>query len=224
MGIVGAAGVSVVRAGREIDYGWHLLGAKRRENYDDWWRCEVMFTPELDEYFGVTHSKQGVTPIPALKAIVAPDLERIARELNQRVRTAFERVKAKPEGRPAVIATRRDRLLPPARSLRRSTGGRHWGLRYRIRSRALSESAFYHVVEDKGVLTLILNRNHPFFTQLYSPSGSGPEPSVTHALEKMLLALARADLEPAGRRERRWLAQHREAWSDALAAFLEGQA
>jgi hypothetical protein len=222
MGIVGGAGVSLVRAGREIDYGWHLLGTKRRENYDDWWRCEVMFTPELDEYFGVTHSKQGVTPTPALKVIVAPDLEQIARALNRRVRIAFEKVKAKPEGRAAEIATRRDHLLPPARSIHRRTGRRQWGLRYRIRSEALPQGAFYHVVEDNGVLTLTLNRNHPFFTQLYAPAGCARDPSIAQALEKLLMAAARADLEAANRQERQWLDQHRAAWSDALATFLDG--
>ena len=40
-GITKCAGVSVVRAGREVDYGWFFLGEKRRENYDDWWRCEI---------------------------------------------------------------------------------------------------------------------------------------------------------------------------------------
>jgi hypothetical protein len=221
MSIVGGAGVSVVRAGREIDYGWHLLGAKRRENYDDWWRCEVIFTPDLDEYFGVTHSKQGVSPIPALKAIVTPDLERIARELNRRVRLGFEKVKGKRESRAAVIATRRDHLLPPARSFHQQMGGRHWGLGYRIRSQALPQGTFYHVTENRGILTLILNKNHPFFTQLYCV-GAGTNPSIVQALEKLLVAVARADLEAASKQERRWVEQHREAWSDALATFLDG--
>lgn len=38
LGIVGGGGVSVLRAGREIAHGWYLMGAKRKENYDDWWR------------------------------------------------------------------------------------------------------------------------------------------------------------------------------------------
>ena len=32
-------------ANREIDFGWFFMGNKRRENYDDWWRCEVKFEP-----------------------------------------------------------------------------------------------------------------------------------------------------------------------------------
>src|SRR5205814_1843690 len=35
MGISKGAGMSVVRAGREVDYGWWFFGDKRKENYDD---------------------------------------------------------------------------------------------------------------------------------------------------------------------------------------------
>ena len=78
--------MSLIRAGREIDFGWYLMGSKRKENYDDWWRCEIAFDPDLDEAFGVTHTKQKVNPTEELNGILAPDLERIARELNGIVR------------------------------------------------------------------------------------------------------------------------------------------
>jgi Histidine kinase-, DNA gyrase B-, and HSP90-like ATPase len=83
-GIAKRAGVSIVRAGREIDYGWFFMGQKRRENYDDWWRCEVRFEPVLDELFGVTHTKQVIQPSEKLLAALTPDVELIARELNTR--------------------------------------------------------------------------------------------------------------------------------------------
>lgn len=54
LGITNAPCVSVLRAGREIDRGWFFMGGKRRENYDDWWRCEVNFDPVLDDMFGIT--------------------------------------------------------------------------------------------------------------------------------------------------------------------------
>jgi hypothetical protein len=222
LGVIGGSGVSVVRAGREIDYGWYLLGAKRRENYDDWWRCEISFAPELDEYFGVTHSKQGITPTAALKAVLAPDLEQIARALNRRVRLNFERVKAKPEGRPAQTAARQDCLLPPARSLKRHKAPGRWGLEYRIRTAALPERTFYRLAQGKGSLTITLNRDHPFYTQLYA-GAPDRDRSVSEALEKLLLAAARADLEASSEAERHWLQRHRNAWSDALATFLDGK-
>lgn len=48
-GVIGRAGTSIIRGGREVDYGWFFFGSKRKENYDDWWRCEVSFDPILDE-------------------------------------------------------------------------------------------------------------------------------------------------------------------------------
>jgi len=89
LGIAKGAGVSILRAGREIDYGWFFMGSKRKENYDDWWRCEIRFEPDLDEAFGVTHTKQGIRPTEGLETLLAPDLERIARELNGRVRRQY---------------------------------------------------------------------------------------------------------------------------------------
>jgi hypothetical protein len=88
-GISKGAGVSVLRAGREIDFGWFFMGGKRKENYDDWWRCEVEFQPELDEVFGVTHTKQGISPSEPLIQLLSPDFETVAHKLNARVRSAF---------------------------------------------------------------------------------------------------------------------------------------
>src|SRR5262249_12053357 len=81
-GIAKNAGVSIVRAGREIDHGWYFMGDKRKENYDDWWRCEVRFEPALDALFGVTHSKQEIHPTERLTSILVPEIEAIARLLN----------------------------------------------------------------------------------------------------------------------------------------------
>src|SRR5439155_3121503 len=93
-GIVKGAGVSVIRADREVAYGWYFLGRKRKENYDDWWRCEVSFDPAPDEYFGLTHSKQAIFPTPEIQAILTPDLEAIGHKLNARIRAAFTAAKA----------------------------------------------------------------------------------------------------------------------------------
>jgi hypothetical protein len=93
-GISKGAGVSIVRAGREVDYGWFFMGSKHRENYDDWWRCEIQFDPILDEAFGISHTKQQVRPQPHLIEALTPDLEVTARALNGRVRKAHLAVKA----------------------------------------------------------------------------------------------------------------------------------
>src|SRR5437667_3116176 len=118
------------------------MGQKRRENYDDWWRCEVRFDPDLDELFGVTHTKQEIHPSEKLLSILVPDMERIARELNGRARRAFLDVKGDTAFRESEkSAERHDSLLEPpreagatgkdcARQLKRGGRGRVGGLEY----------------------------------------------------------------------------------------------
>ena len=216
VGIVGGAGVSFMRAGREIDHGWYLIGAKRKENYDDWWRCEISFSPELDEYFGVTHSKQGVTPTSELRAILEPDLESVARRLNSRVRSTFAALLAPASSKAAVRATQQDRLLPTPRRHGGPAMARHAGLAYEVKIQAIAGREFMSVTQERGKVTLILNEDHPFYRTLYRPlaesSGTG-----RFAVECLLFAAARAGLEVREDQARRYV----EQWSDALAAFLD---
>jgi hypothetical protein len=115
-GISKNAGVSIVRSGREIDFGWFFMGGKRKENYDDWWRCEIKFTPELDELFGVTHTKQGIRPSEYLTQLLSPDFEMIAHKLNARARSMFTNVK----GEKGLSSERRadecDKLFQPPKA------------------------------------------------------------------------------------------------------------
>ena len=53
------AGISFVRAGREIDFGdFGFLTAN--DGRHRWWGAEVRFDPALDEVFGVTNNKQSI--------------------------------------------------------------------------------------------------------------------------------------------------------------------
>jgi hypothetical protein len=117
MGISNGAGVSVVRGRREVDFGWFFLGNKRKENYDDWWRCEVRFEPELDELFGITHTKQQIRPTQDLKEVLTPYMEEIAKSLSQRARHAHQHVKQTVTKKPMaaeIAASRHDKLTPVA--------------------------------------------------------------------------------------------------------------
>jgi hypothetical protein len=114
LGISRGAGVSIVRAGREVDYGWFFMGGKNRENYDDWWRCEIQFDPVLDEAFGITHTKQQIRPQGHLIDAITPDLEATSRALSARVRKAHLEVKAGERFSEAErTASERDHLLRP---------------------------------------------------------------------------------------------------------------
>ncbi|MDP4146981.1 MAG: ATP-binding protein [Bacillota bacterium] len=53
-------GISVIRSGREIDFGSFDFYSNRNEPEHRWWGCEISFTPELDEAFGVSNNKQHV--------------------------------------------------------------------------------------------------------------------------------------------------------------------
>ncbi len=218
MGIVGGAGVSILRAGREIDFGWHLMGAKRKENYDDWWRCEVSFSPTADELFGVTHSKQGIAPSPELRAILTPDLESVARQLNARVRASFEASRAHSDGPAARTASLSDEFLPAIRTSSRVTiRGNHF--HYQILSSPLKTAALFSTKRKGPVITVRLNSEHPFVYRLYQTIGSKADGRSRMAIETLVLAAARARLSCVKPDEASVVDSFISEWSDVLAAF-----
>ena len=117
LGVSKGAGVSIVRADREIDYGWYFMGAKRKENYDDWWRGEISFDPELDELFGVTHSKQEINLVDLLRLELSAHLEAIAQTLNSRARAAFMLVRKQEDRDPSRAEAKAAVRPPPAPGL-----------------------------------------------------------------------------------------------------------
>jgi hypothetical protein len=218
-GIVGGSGVSIVRAGREIDYGWYFMGKKRRENYDDWWRCELSFSPDLDELFGVTHNKQGINPDASLVTLLGADLEPIARTLNSRVRIGFQRAKEREATRSVQAASTNDRFLPPPPAAVRRVSAD--GLKYRLDNRPIAGPEFYDVRLQRGVVRVTMNSEHPFFRRLYREVHRDAARVHRDVIERLLLAAARADLEADTSREREYVLRLRRAWGDALAAFLD---
>lgn len=194
VGIVGGGGVSILRAGREIATGWHLMGGKRKENYDDWWRCEIEFDPTLDEHFGITMNKQGIRPSAALREAIEPELESIARLMNARVRQAFDDVKFQSATEVSCkIAAAADPDLPV---LPRGRGRRTSGpLCYRISTTQLAPDRLFTTSLRSNTLDVQLNVDHPAFAALYQPlqtlaDGAGGE--LRTALELLILSFARS--------------------------------
>lgn len=238
IGLSKGAGVSIVRGGREVDYGWFFMGSKHRENYDDWWRCEIQFDPILDEAFGITHTKQQTRPQAHLIEALSPDLEATARALSSRARKAHTAVKARERFSEAErIANERDHLLrplprvidPSARALLRELEQSHPALRdrlnetdrYRIIEHSVTDTSFFTVAHDGDRLVLVLNPDHPFYREIYKPLSEGEasrDPQLRAKLELLLLAAARS--EAAARGKVPALADHRLEWSNTLAAFL----
>jgi Histidine kinase-, DNA gyrase B-, and HSP90-like ATPase len=219
------AGVSIIRGKREVAYGWFFMGAKRKENYDDWWRCEITFDAELDEYFGVTNTKQQISPIPELEETLSRDLEPIARLLNSRVRSSFQNIRS--DSRAARVAGVRDRLLPPAASalshslprVHARTSIRENGLRYKIEEVASSDDAFYSFRFSGRKLILVLNTNHPFYNHVFHDT-SGDVRRQRYHLECLLLALVRAEADAKTEQEIDYSRRKRVRWSNVLASFL----
>ncbi|MFF4876338.1 ATP-binding protein [Micromonospora sp. NPDC000668] len=233
MGVTAGSPVSVVRAGREIDRGWFFMGGKRRENYDDWWRCEISFDPILDELFGITHAKQAISPRPELLELVSPDLETIARALNGRVRNRFLLVKAtEPLGAAERQAARADVSLPSLPRGRRPipdelksvVGGlAQHDSPYQIVAAELPTTSAYEVVVRDKKIVLLLNTKHPWYRDLYGPlamSESGRDHDLARQVALTILASARAEAALRRDTERGHAQRLRQATADVLATFM----
>ncbi len=244
-GISKGAGVSVVRGGREVDYGWFFLGGKRRENYDDWWRGEIQFDPILDEAFGITHTKQQIRPRPHLLEALSSDIEATARALNSRVRQAHLNTKnadrfTTSEGRaskkdgllkplPASLRPRDSRVidalgkkLPPLPENNHDAGA---ATRYRILPTALTDTTFFDYARDNGRLILVLNPEHPFYKVVYKPlleSEDTRDEIMRSKIDLLLLAAARAEALLENPDSVKLAEQLRGDWSNTLATFLNG--
>lgn len=244
MGIANGAGVSVVRAGREVDYGWFFMGTKRRENYDDWWRCEIQFDPVLDEAFGITHTKQQVRPKDYLTETLTPYIERMAKALNARARQSHTSLKAAKSvsGAEQLAADRDDRMkpLPPPEAVP-EVGGvkqlieRHLNLR-QARGSAGRNGSTYHLVEDEladacffksvrvnGAVVGVMNPRHAFYKTVYEPIVAGREydpGEVANALQLVLLAAARAELSFTEAGQRAAVEAFRREWSHSMDVLL----
>ncbi len=248
MGVSKGAGVSVVRAGREIDHGWLFMGEKRKENYDDWWRCEVRFEPGLDELFGVTHTKQQVHPSEALLEILTPDLEQAARALNGRARRAHEQIQLRRVFAPAEQHARRcEPRLPPMsapsaedqaaavslaeRHALPPAAAAHEPPAYTLLLEPLASTDLFTVARDEGRLLAAMNVAHPLVRQVYGGvtgqdpglEPSAPIPLGQATLDAVILAMARAELA-APAEHRPVLAAFRRRWSDVLAEFMKESA
>jgi hypothetical protein len=211
-GIVNGGGVSVVRGGREVDYGWFFMPNRRKQNYDDWWRCEVRFDPVLDDAFGVTHTKQQVRPAPHLIEAISPYIEMTAKELHGRVRREYREIES--PGQPEVetnaaggegslnAAGLGAEIGAPEGARVLSTG--HLpipgGRRYAIVEGSGQPGLFFSVRESADATVVTLDRSHPFFQLVYAPLAANGPPRAKTALDAFLIAAAEADpaLMPLG--------------------------
>ena len=244
-GVAKGAGVSIVRGSREVDYGWFFLGGKRRENYDDWWRCEVKFDPILDEAFGITHTKQQIRPRAYLLEALCADIEATARALNSRARKAhlnakradrfttsenrasekddlLEPLPQRPRPRDKKVLNSLGKCLTPKTATDRNHSN---STQYRIIATELSDTAFFNYARDEGQLVLVLNPDHPFYKFVYQPlleSDIHSDEALRSYIDLLLLSAARAEALIEDKNRLKDAKELRAGWSDTLATFLNG--
>lgn len=243
LGIANGAGVSIVRAGREVDYGWFFMGSKRRENYDDWWRCEIRFEPVLDEAFGITHTKQQVRPKDYLADALTGFMETTAKALNGRAREAFASIKTgKASDSAERIAIARDARMSPlppppvgTQASQKSILERNPLLK-RIEESGNGKATTYHLLEDElasavflepirmgNAIVGIINPRHQFYRQVYGPIVSGREldpEQVASGMRLVVLAAARAEASFTKAADKLAIQAFRAEWSQAMDVLL----
>jgi len=242
-GIANGAGLSIVRGKREVDFGWFFMGAKRRENYDDWWRCEIRFSPDLDDAFGITHTKQQIRPKEHLIEALTPIIEDTAKALNSRVRQKHLTLKTEKTSEEAekIASKKHGRLrpIPKAKSIsdsrlladlaerharvRDAIADKSKGTKYLLVPDEQESEPFFKPLVSDGVLVAVLNSDHLFYRKFYEPlmnQGALDGAKASHMINLMLLAATRAEALFNGKDERRVLAKFRKEWSEVFDALL----
>jgi hypothetical protein len=227
--IIKNAGVSILRAEREIDYGWFFMGEKRKENYDDWWRCEISFQPDLDEVFGVTHTKQEIKETEYMAGILIADLEQTARALNNRVRLKFIELK---QNHPSTYTKnqleRTDIYQPAIKGFKKITGKRKdspgaKGLAYQIIAKELSSDVFFDVAQDQNNIVLTINTSHVFYDKVFKALH---EKRITSSIEFIkimefiMFAAGRSELTFANTKTMEVMNNFKKEWSSQLKTFI----
>ena len=245
-GITKGGGISVVRAGREIDYGWFFMGLKRKENYDDWWRCEVQFDPILDEHFGITHTKQQIHPTSYLNSILSPDMEAIGRALSGRVRNAHLKAKsrirfsesekrisemdeklrplpkAEPDRDKLKIADEMFQKYPDLKP--NDNDNDKEGFEYKIVEEPFKNTRFYDFFSYKGQFVLAINPEHPFYKKIYKPLCEADADFVKilrGQIELLLMAAARSEALSTDKEEKQITASFVNDWSDTISKLIK---
>lgn len=229
------AGCTVLRADREIDYGWFFMGMKRKENYDDWWRCEIAFEPDLDELFGVTHTKQSINPGEIIQDILTPDIENIARLLNRRVRDHFIELKSQAIKPLSRITEVNDHLIEKPKlnkSLKSSTiyfpsiynkKSSFANVKYNVKYEDISSEHLFTISYSHKELTININKKHIIFEKFigFSSENSFEVKNFGLLLELIIASMSRAYINLDSSSNRKTISNYNLGWSNILTSLLQ---
>jgi hypothetical protein len=225
------AGCTVLRAGREIDYGWFFMGGKRKENYDDWWRCEISFEPELDELFGVTHTKQVINPTEFIKEPLVQDFENIARMLNRKVRDKFLELKTQTNVLDKV-GNRNDYLIekPRFNSIKISEEilknlynkkSSFSSVKYKLSYEDLTTEHLFLTAYENKELAIKINKEHLFCTKVLNKLKNKSLIDTRFLIELMIASMSRMYVNLRTKKQREEILKYNHGWSNILTSLLQ---
>lgn len=236
-------GFSIIRAGREIDFGYFRLRSPHWTGY--WWSCEISFEPALDELFGVTHTKQQIRLGEQIRTKIEKDInpniatltdiivergskrhrantkmaEKIAKDQDKFLRTSPVIRDKQPEVISKEIreyAEEKATDEKPLEEIMNDLQDRPFLMDFEN----LPGAPFYRVRTFGKTTIVTLNREHPFFEKLYEPLCDSAPASKT-ALELLLFALAKSETL-ADKVGHVWYKAQRAEWSRVLSVYLQG--
>jgi hypothetical protein len=243
IGIGKSTGFSIVRAGREIDYGF--FGLRSRHWTDSWWSCEISFQPELDELFGVTHTKQQIKLSEQIRTTIEKDVnaniatladiiverskkqhrkntniaEEIAKEQEKFLRTSPELRDKDPEVIEKELRQYAEEKANDDKSVQELITELH-DQPFIMDFEDLPGAPFYRVRTFGQTTVVSLNRVHLFFDKLYAPL-CDTEPASKTALELLLFTLAKSETL-ASHEGKIWYESQRAEWGRILSVYLAG--
>jgi len=240
------SGFSIVRARREIDLIKSPYHAKHWT--DTWYRAEIRFDPELDEVFGVTHTKQHAsikrgTPIfEKLREAITANISTLkdtivargkkahvaspvrAEEAAQRVEPRLkpvEELKDKPESQ---VASEVKEFVAQAgfdksAEQRGELEKRLSKYTVLIEYEQLPGAPFYRTKVVGRSIVVLLNTAHRFYERVYRRIEE-ESPLGKTGVDLLLMALARSEAL-GGDEGRTWYDDQRHEWSQHVKAFVE---
>ena len=111
-------GISIVRAGREVDFGRFDFYSSINTPVHRWWGCEISFGTELDEVFGVSNNKQHVELI-AIKEeyFVGEEIKPVWVELNNMIKPVIANMVSRNKALRKGLKTVKKDILDKSKSI-----------------------------------------------------------------------------------------------------------
>jgi hypothetical protein len=239
-------GFSIVRGRREIDITKNPYHAKHWT--DSWYRVEIRFEPELDEIFGVTHTKQHASIRPGtmiyekLREAITANVNTMkdmivargkkahqvrtkeAEEAAQRMVPRLRPIEGLAEKPPTQVAKEVKEFIE--RHAAEATPEVKTDLEDRlsrfdvlIEYEDLPGAPFYRIKVVGRSIVILLNRHHRFYERCYRRI-EAESPLGKTGIDLLLMSIGRSEVL-ASDEAQDWYDDQRQEWSQHVKAFLE---